>query len=65
MEKISIEFEFIEILEFILIINSEKQMEWLKKFSPRVLIDKEILEIKSKNNVKIENEKFINIPKYN
>jgi len=27
MEKISIEFEFIEILEFILIINSEKQME--------------------------------------
>ncbi len=65
MEKISIEFEFIEILEFILIINSEKQMEWLKRFSPRVLIDKEILEIKSKNNVKIENEKFINIPKYN
>ena len=54
MEKISIEFEFIEILEFILIINSEKQMEWLKRFSPRVLIDKEILEIKSKNNVKIE-----------
>ena len=40
-------------------------MEWLKRFSPRVLIDKEILEIKSKNNVKIENEKFINIPKYN
>ena len=65
MEKISIEFEFIEILEFILIINSEKQMEWLKRFSPRVLIDKEILEIKSKNNVKIENEKLINIPKYN
>ena len=65
MEKISIEFEFIEILEFILIINSEKQMEWLKRFSPRVLIDKEILEIKSKNNVKIENEKFKNIPKYN
>ena len=65
MEKISIEFEFIEILEFILIINSEKQMELLKRFSPRVLIDKEILEIKSKNNVKIENEKFINIPKYN
>ena len=65
MEKISIEFEFIEILEFILIINSEKQMEWLKRFSPRALIDKEILEIKSKNNVKIENEKFINIPKYN
>ena len=65
MEKISIEFEFIEILEFILIINSEKQMEWLKRFSPRVLIDKEILEIKSKNNVKIENEKFINIPKNN
>ena len=65
MEKISIEFEFIEILEFILIINSEKQMEWLKRFSTRDLIDKEILEIKSKNNVKIENEKFINIPKYN
>ena len=65
MEKISIEFEFIEILEFILIINSEKQMEWLKRFSPTVLIDIEILEIKSKNNVKIENEKFINIPKYN
>ena len=32
-------------------------------YKPR--IDKEILEIKSKNNVKIENEKFINIPKYN
>ena len=59
MEKISIEFEFIEILEFILIINSEKQMEWLKRFSPRVLIDKEILEIKSKNNVKIEIMKIV------
>ena len=63
IEKISKEFECIEMVEFILVINWEKFMEWLKRFSPKYLIEEEILSNKSKNIDKTENEKFIKIPK--
>lgn len=61
-EKISIELVSIEILVFIVEINSEKQIFLLNKFSPRDLIARETLEFKSKINSNIEKEKFIAIP---
>ena len=65
IEKILIEVVSIEILELILLINSEKQIELPKRFSPKFLIAKEILKFKSKICYIIKNEKFIKIPKHN
>lgn len=64
-EKILREFELMEILELILLINSEKQIEFLKRFSPKFRIAKEILEFKSKNSSRMKNEKFMLMPKNN
>ena len=60
--KILIEEEEMEILVFIVFINSEKQIFLLNKFSPKFLIAKEILEFKSNNKSNKKNEKFIKIP---
>lgn len=61
-EKISIEDVLTEILVFIFEINSEKQIFFLNKSSPKFLIAKDTLENKSKNCDNKKYEKFIQIP---
>ena len=62
IEKISKDELLIDILLFIVKISSEKQIFLLNKFSPKVLIDSEILKIKSKNSDNKKYEQFIQIP---
>lgn len=65
IEKISIEFELMDIFVLIVFISPENDICFPKRFSPKVLIANEILEFKSKIIVIIKNEKFIKIPKNN
>ena len=57
-EKIFNELVSIDIEVLIVFISSAKQISFLNKFSPRLLIAKDILEFKSKIICKIKKEKL-------
>lgn len=61
-EKTFNETVSIDIVEFIVLINVEKQISVLNRVSPRLLIDSVIVENKDKNCSNIKYEKFIHVP---
>lgn len=61
-EKMSIELVLIDILLFIVVINSEKHTDFPNKFSPNPLSASDILEFKSNIKEIIKKEQFIAIP---
>ena len=61
-EKILREFVSMAILVLIVLINSEKQMSFWNKVSPKLRIASEMLEFMSTTNSIKKKEKFIAIP---